>query len=66
MQAQDVSLEAAVSLLSEMAGLMPVRVGNVLFVTTKANAAAMRADPDRAHLIGPCPLPPEENAASVP
>jgi hypothetical protein len=29
-----------------MAGLKPVRVGNVLFVTTKARATEMRADPD--------------------
>lgn len=36
--------EAAVRLLSEMAGLKPVRFGNVLFVTTKATAAQMRPD----------------------
>ncbi len=40
----DVPLESAVRLLAESAGLKPVRVGNVLFVTSKANAAAMRND----------------------
>jgi type II secretory pathway component GspD/PulD (secretin) len=46
LQMEDVPLETAVRLLSEMAGLKPVRVGNVLFVTTKANAQEMRADPE--------------------
>src|SRR5438067_1399862 len=46
LQMEDVPLETAVRLLSEMAGLKPVRVGNVLFVTTKANATEMRADPE--------------------
>ena len=41
----DVPLETAVRLLSEMACLKPVRVGNVLFVTKKEVAAAMRDDP---------------------
>ena len=43
---EDVPLETAVRLLSEMAGLKPVRVGNVLFVTSKDNANEMRQDPD--------------------
>jgi hypothetical protein len=46
LQIEDVPLETAVRLISEMAGLKPVRIGNVLFVTTKARAAEMRADPD--------------------
>jgi hypothetical protein len=46
LQLEDVPLETAVRLLAEMAGLKPVRVGNVLFVTTKTNAAEMRADVD--------------------
>jgi hypothetical protein len=46
LQMDDVPLETAVRLISEMAGLKPVRVGNVLFVTTKARATEMRADPD--------------------
>jgi hypothetical protein len=59
LQMQDVALETVVSLLSEMAGLKPVRVDNTLFITSKANAKEMRADPERAHRIGPCPLPPD-------
>jgi type II secretory pathway component GspD/PulD (secretin) len=45
---EDVPLETVVRLLAEMASLKPVRVGNVLFVTNKANANEMRADPDLA------------------
>jgi hypothetical protein len=41
-----VPLETAVRLLAEMAGLKPVRVGNVLFVTKKETANELRADPD--------------------
>ena len=48
MQMEDVPLDTAVRLLAEMAGLKPVRVGNVLFVTGKANANEMRNDPDMA------------------
>jgi hypothetical protein len=44
LQAEDMPLETAVRLVSEMAGLKPVRVGNVLFVTSKATAAEMRQD----------------------
>ncbi len=46
LQMEDVPLETAVKLMAEMASLKPVKVGNVLFVTTKANAAEMRNDPD--------------------
>ncbi len=46
MQLEDVPLETAVRLLSEMAGLKPVRVGNVLFVTKKEIANELRNDPD--------------------
>ena len=48
LQMEDVPLETAVRLLAEMANLKPVRVGNVLFVTGKANAAEMHQDPDLA------------------
>jgi hypothetical protein len=44
MALDDVPLDTAVRLLAEPTGLRPVRVGNVLFVTTKANATAMRTD----------------------
>jgi hypothetical protein len=53
LQMEDVPLETAVRLMAEMAGLKPVRVGNVLFVTTKTNAAEMRADPDLTQPGGP-------------
>jgi hypothetical protein len=46
LQLEDVPLETAVRLMAEMAGLKPVRMGNVLFVTSKASAAELRADPD--------------------
>jgi hypothetical protein len=58
LQAEDVPLETAVRLLAEMAGLKPVRVGNVLFVTAKANAVSLRADPD----LAPAPTPRGVNA----
>jgi hypothetical protein len=64
LQLEDVPLETAVRLVAEMAGLKPVRVGNVLFVTTKANAAEMRADTD---LVPPMPpgQPMAENAVQA-
>ncbi len=53
LQMEDVPLETAVRLMAEMVNLKPVRVGNALFVTSKANAAEMRADPD----LAPMPMP---------
>jgi len=53
LQLDDVPLETAVRLLAEMTGLKPVRIGNVLFVTSKANAQEMRADPDLAPRANP-------------
>ena len=47
LQMEDVPLETAVRLLAEMAGLKPVKVGNVLFVTGKANANEMVVRPGR-------------------
>jgi type II secretory pathway component GspD/PulD (secretin) len=46
LQMEDVPLETAVRLLAEVAGLKPVKVGNVYLVTTKAIAGEMRNDPD--------------------
>jgi type II secretory pathway component GspD/PulD (secretin) len=46
LQVEDVPLETAVRLMAEMAGLKPVRVGNVLFVTSKQNANEIRAEVD--------------------
>jgi len=48
LQLEDVPLETAVRLMAEMAGLKPVRMGNVLFVTSKTNATELRNDPDLA------------------
>jgi hypothetical protein len=59
LEVHDEPLDTTVLLLAEMVGLQPVRVGNALFLTTKENAKEMRADPDRARVVGPCPLPPE-------
>ena len=53
---EDVPLETAVRLLSEMANLKPVRVGNVLFVTSKDNANEMRQDPDLSQPLQPLPV----------
>jgi hypothetical protein len=66
LKVHDVPLETAVCLLAEMAHLKPVRFGNVLFLTTKANAAELRADKDRAPLIGPCPLPTDVKVPALP
>jgi hypothetical protein len=46
LQLEDVPLEMAVRLMAEMAGLRPVRVGNTLFVCSKAAAKELREDPD--------------------
>jgi hypothetical protein len=46
LELEDVPLETAVRLLSEMAGLKPVRIGNTLFVTRKETANELRQDPD--------------------
>lgn len=46
LQLEDVPLDTAVRLLSEMAGLKPVRMGNVLFVTSKASANELKQDQD--------------------
>jgi hypothetical protein len=46
LQMDDVPLETAVRLLAEVAGLKPMKVGNVCLVTTKAIAGEMRNDPD--------------------
>jgi hypothetical protein len=58
LQMEDVPLETAVRLMAEMVNLKPVRVGNVLFVTSKANAKEMKDDPD----LAPLPQPGNPNA----
>jgi hypothetical protein len=73
MHLQDVTLETAAVLLAEASGLKPVRVGNVLFLTTKEHAKAMcfseiQIDPQSGlpaigasspPLASPVPLPAE-------
>lgn len=46
LQLEDVPLDTAVRLIAELGGMKPVRIGNVLFVTGKANAVEMRSDPE--------------------
>jgi hypothetical protein len=63
LQLEDVPLEMAVRLMAEMVGLKPVRVGNALFVCSKASAKELREDPDLyppQPRVGPDgnPLPP--------
>lgn len=48
LQLDDVPLETAVRLLAELTGLKPVRMGNVLFVTSRAAAVELRAEPELA------------------
>ncbi len=54
LQLEDVPLETAVRLMCEMVGLKPVRVGNVMFICSKAAAADLKTDPD---LVPPSPVP---------
>jgi hypothetical protein len=44
LQLEDVPLETAVRLLADLAGLKPVRLDNVLFVTTEERADKLRPD----------------------
>ncbi len=61
----DLPLDTAVYMLAEMVGLLPVRVDNVLYITTKDNVAAIRCDSDRKLITGPCPLPPYDPQGKV-
>ncbi len=54
---QDVPLEVAVRLMANQAGLRPVRTGNVLYVTTKANAAELRSDGEGSGIPVPTMVP---------
>lgn len=60
---EDVPLEVGVRLMADMAGLKPVRIGNVLYVTTKTNAVELRSDPDNS--TPPTP-PAPRNGEDVP
>jgi type II secretory pathway component GspD/PulD (secretin) len=54
---QDVTLEVAVRLRANQAGLRPVRAGNVIYVTTKANAAELKGDGEGAGVPVPAMSP---------
>jgi type II secretory pathway component HofQ len=49
---EDVPLEVAVRLMANQAGLRPVRTGNVLYITTKANAAELKGDGEAPSIPG--------------
>jgi hypothetical protein len=81
LQLNDVTLETAVLLLAETVRLKAVRVGKVVFVTTKEHAAEMlpqsKVDPftgmltepgatSIAPVIGPLPLPDEYPGSGLP
>jgi hypothetical protein len=53
LQLDDVPLDTAVRLLCEQAGVKPVRMGNVLYITSPANAKELRTEPDLAPAGGP-------------
>jgi type II secretory pathway component GspD/PulD (secretin) len=53
LQVEDVPLEAAVRLVCEMAALKPVRLGNVLFVTSEERADKLKADGDLTPAASP-------------
>ena len=55
LQLEDVPLETAVRLMSEMVGLKPVRVGNVMFICSKEAAKDLKTDPD---IVPPNPMGP--------
>ena len=52
---EDVPLETAVRLMCEMVGLKPVRVGNVMFICSKAAANDLKADTDLVPPTVPTP-----------
>jgi hypothetical protein len=58
---EEVPLDTAVKLLANMADLKPVQVGNVLYVTTKANAAELREIPE----IGQPAYPPGVDGIAI-
>jgi hypothetical protein len=53
LQLEDVPFDTVVRLLCEDAGLKPVRLGNVLYVTSKENAKELRSEPE----LAPSPYP---------
>src|SRR5260370_8708625 len=60
LQFEDVPYETVVRLLCEQAGLKPVRLGNVLYITSSAIAKELRSEPDLAPSgIPGVPTPPD-------
>jgi type II secretory pathway component GspD/PulD (secretin) len=60
LELEDVSLDAAVRLLCEQAGVKAVRLGNILYITSPANAKDLRTEPELAPAgapIGGIPIP---------
>jgi hypothetical protein len=66
LQIDDVPLDTAVRLIAEMSGLKAVRVGNVMFVTTKATAQELRQDEGGAPGGPGVPIPYEGRVLNPP
>ena len=56
-QLNNVPTDTAVRLLANMAGLSVARLDNVLYVTTRENAAAAQADQERLNADMPAASP---------
>jgi hypothetical protein len=65
LQLEDVPLDAAVRMLAETVGLKPVRVGNVLYLTAKANAAELRGEAELAPFPAGRQVPPGAGGANM-
>lgn len=63
---QDVTLERTLVVLAEANDLKPLRLGNIVLLTTKAHAAEMRADKQRAALLDSFPLPTDVKVPALP
>ena len=66
MQMFNVPLDTAVRLLADLAGLEPVSLDNVILVTSKENAAAVRAQLEKEQMLRPEGLRPPRTGARLP
>ena len=66
LQIDDVPLDTAVRLIAEMSGLKAVRVGNVMFITTKATAQELRRRRAGFLVAAASPSPTIRSASSRP
>lgn len=57
LQLDDIPLDTAVRIMAEMSGLKVARLGNVLYVTTEAQALKLRTEGDLTPLPGPMAVP---------